>query len=120
MVNHYYDDSKYIDVIVIMRKIIYNFLKNIKFFVLTLYKHTLFLFFFLFQFTNVNANENLPDRLFGIKLLDSVKNYKILKTQEFEFVKFSRHFIDPPNKNNAFTRYFVTTLWKQLNPLQKK
>ena len=46
----------------IMKKIIYNFLKNIKFFVLTLYKHTLFLFFFLFQFTNVNAkNFNSED-----------------------------------------------------------
>ena len=109
--SHSSGDSIYVGVIVIMKKIIYNFLKNIKFFVLTLFKHTLFLFFFLFlfQFTNVNANENLPDRLFGIKLLDSVKNYKVLRTQELEFAKFSRHFIDPPNKNNAFTRYFVTT-----------
>ena len=106
--SHSSGDSIYVGVIVIMKKIIYNFLKNIKLKQKTLYKHTLFLFFFLFQFTNVNA-ENAPDSLFGIKLLDSVKNYKILKTQEFEFQKFSRHFIDPPNKNNAFTRYFVTT-----------
>ena len=93
-----------------MKKIIYNFLKNIKLKQKTLYKHTLFLFFFLFQFTNVNA-ENAPDSLFGIKLFDNINNYKIIKTIDWSKTSFPRtlYLVASPNPNEKFDEYWVTT-----------
>jgi len=69
--------------------------------------------FVILTTTHVYA-DNLPDSLFGIKILDSVNNYEVIikDEQKFRDGTRSRDFYalkNVPNPNDAFDYYFVVT-----------